>query len=78
MDGIERPAHHAQPQPAAWHRPGCMSAEMLVALAVIVLVRVLAVRIRVLLDGLVALAQVGVGERDEHQDQEDGEHDAAE
>ena len=74
MDGIERAAHHTQTQAALARRAASVAAEILVALAVIVLVRVLAVRVRVLLDGRVALAQVGVGQRDEHQDQQDREH----
>ena len=40
----------------------------------VVLVGVLAVRVRVLLDGHVALAQVGVGQRDEQHDHEDSEN----
>jgi hypothetical protein len=51
---------------------------MLVALAVIVLVGVLAVRISVFFGGGVPVAQVGVGQGDEHHDQQDGEHNNAE
>jgi len=45
---------------------------MLVALAVIVLVGVLAVRVRMLVNCRVAVAHVRVGQRDEHEDQQDG------
>jgi hypothetical protein len=51
-----------------------MMAEILVPLAVIVLIRVLAVRVCVLLNGFVAPAKVAVGQGDEHQDQQDHEH----
>lgn len=44
---------------------------MLVALAVVVLVRVLTVRIRMLFDCLVPVPQVGVRQRHEHQDEQD-------
>jgi hypothetical protein len=47
---------------------------ILVARVVRVLVGVLAVRIRVLLNGLVAIAEVGVGESHKHEDQQDSEH----
>jgi hypothetical protein len=45
---------------------------MLVALAVVVLVGVLAVRICMLVNRGVAVAQVRVGQRNEHHDQKDG------
>lgn len=47
---------------------------MLVALLVGVLVRVLAVRVRVLFYSLVTVAKVGVGESNEHQNQQDSKH----
>jgi hypothetical protein len=47
---------------------------MLVALPVIVLVRVLAVRIGVLICSRVPVTQVGVGPGDEHQHHQDGEN----
>ena len=47
---------------------------MLVACVVSVLVGVLAVRVRVLLDGLLAVTEVGVGKSHKHEDKQDGEH----
>src|SRR5690242_11398053 len=52
----------------------CSVWEMLVALPAIVLVGVLAVRIRVLLGSRVPVAQVVVGPGDEHQHHQDPEH----
>src|SRR5689334_390828 len=54
--------------------PRGVAAIMLVALPVGVLVRVLAVRVSVLFNSLVAVAQVGVGESDEHEDKQEREH----
>src|SRR4029453_1858640 len=54
--------------------PRGVAAIMLVALLVGVLVRVLAVRIRVLFYSLVTVAEVGVGESNEHQNQQESKH----
>jgi hypothetical protein len=54
--------------------PRGVAAIMLVALAVRVLVRVLAVRVSVLFHCLMAVAKVGVGEGHEHENQQQGEH----